>query len=334
MRLKGKIDVIKEISISDDDGDRGDEGFCIDVINKKLFLPCKEIQGKLNLEKFKTICDDLLEMIKNLIDEVKNEKSFGNLIKFVDDYAMKYIEINKLIKHHKRQKHAVDNLKYVHELVNREKGDKTDNSEELFFQWKCNYHQNLYDIKYQKNFQLSWIQSQVEQNEFRLNLVENKTKSEVQNFKEKKSSEHKTFRRIKNFYSLKIKELQAEVKRMSAEYDKQIDEVELRYQIAAEEKKRFQQSIDNEMKFFAQREQEIKDFIALREKKAADKRLREMQEQKAVKLQSWWRGEMVRKYKGPFKFFRRRAQEVDVELELEKKNAKSAALKAAKKKKN
>lgn len=333
IRLKGEIDVIKEISINVDDDDRDEEGFCVNVIDKKFFQPCKEIQGKLNLEKFREICDDFLEMIVNLIDEIKHEKSFNNLTRYVDDYALKWIKINTIIKSYKRQKHAVENLKYVHELVNREDEDKTDNSDELYFQWKCNYHQNVYDIKYQKNFQLSWIKSQVQQNEFRLNLIENKTKSEVANFKEKKLKEQKVFRRIKNFYNLKIKELQEEVKRMNAEYDKQIDEVELRYQIAVEEKKRFQQSIDNEMKFFTQREQEIKDFIVLREKKAADKKLREMQELKAVKLQSWWRGEMVRKFKGPFKFYKRRAQEVHDELELERKNARSAALKAAKKKK-
>lgn len=332
-RLKGKIDVIKEISISDDDGDRGDEGFCVDVIDKMVFMPCKEIQGKLNLEKFQKIIDDLLELIKNLINELKNKKSFQNLTKFVDDFALKWIKINSTLKNYKRQKHAIENLKYVNELVKREEHDKTDNSDELLFQWKCNYHQNLYDIKFQMNFQLAWIQSQVEQNDFRLNLLETHTKSKIEEFKEKKFNEHKNFQRIKNFYTLKIKELQEEVKRMSIEYDKQIDEVELRYQIAAEEKKRFQQSIDNEMKFFAQREQEIKDFIMAKEKKAADERLREMQELKAVKLQSWWRGEMVRNFKGPYKIYKRRAQEVQDEFELEKENARKATLKATKKKK-
>lgn len=333
IRLKSKIDVIKEISISDNDGECGEEGFCVDVIDKKYFMPCMEIQGKLNLEKFRKNCGELLEVTEKLIHELKHEKTFKNLIKFVDDYALKWIELSSTIKNHKRQKQAVENLKYVLELIKKEKEDKIDKSEELLFQSKCNYHQNVYDIKYQKKFQLSWLQSQIEQNEFRLNLMESKTRSEIQNFNNKIKNERENFRRIKNFYTQKIQELQSETKRMNAEYDKQIDEVELRYQIAVEEKKRFQQSIDNEMKFFAQREQEIKDFILAREKKAADKKLREMQELKAVKLQSWWRGEMVRKFKGPYKVYKRRAQEVHDALEIERKIPKKAALKGSKKKK-
>lgn len=332
-RFIKKIDVIKEISVSENDCDRSyNTPHCVNVIDKKHFSPCKDIQWKLNLEKFHKNCCELSDVLESLISELQDENSFDSLTKFVDECASKWINYNSILKTHRRKKQTIKNLEYVQDLVKHDDVDKPDDSEEIFFQWKIDFYQNVYDIKLQKKFQLAWIQAQINQNDFRLNAIEHKTKAEASNYAAKKKKERKAADKIQNFYNLKVKELDAEVKRMSAEYDKQIDEVEFRYQIAAEEKKRFQQMLDNEMNIFAQREQELKDFIAAREKKAADEKLRELQEVKAVKLQSWWRGEMVRQFKGPFKFYRTREREVLKELEQERQKARNAP-KGAKKKK-
>lgn len=76
--------------------------------------------------------------------------------------------------------------------------------------------------------------------------------------------------------------------------------------------------VDKEMKIFALRQQEMKDYIVMKERKAADMKLREIQRVMAIKLQSWWRGEMVRQFRGPYQIYQKRAFYVKDALRLGK----------------
>lgn len=306
-RLNKKISVVSEIPLLDD---VNRASICLEIIDKNKFSPCKDIQGQLNHEKLRQTCNDVYEMLAALILELQTKNSYRTLIDAVDKCSANYVNSYFTMKHYQRQKQNVNKFKHVTNLMKHEHTVVKDNTAEILYEWKCAYHQSDYDLNLEKRFQVAWIESQVAQNDLRLKKIENGTHKKIATMKISRLTEKKAFHKIKSFYRKKIDELQAEVKRMSNEYDKQIDEVEFRYQIAAEDKKRYEQMVDSEMKLYAKREQEMLDYVAMKEKKAADNKLREMQEAKALKIQSWWRGEMVRKFRGPFKLYKLRSRAI------------------------
>jgi hypothetical protein len=82
----------------------------------------------------------------------------------------------------------------------------------------------------------------------------------------------------------------------------------MEYQIALNEQRRLQQTVESEHEKFAKREIELKNYNEMKQKKAADEKLRELQEIKVVVIQAWWRGEMVRHHIGIFRAFKKRAK--------------------------
>lgn len=327
-RLCKKVSIVSEIPLLDD---VNRAAICLELIDKNKFSPCKDIQGQLNHEKLRQSFDDLNEMLTALIRELQTQKTYQTLINAVDKCAANYVNLFFIMKNYQRQRHNMNKFKHITDLMKHDasKIEVKDDTAEMLYEWKYAYHQSNYDIKLEKRFQVAWISSQVAQNDLRLKKVEDGTLKKMATMKTSRFNKRNVFKKIKSFYDKKVEELQAEVTRMSSEYDKQIDEVEFRYQIAAEDMKRYTQMVDSEMKLYAKREQEMLDYIAMKQKKAAENKLREMQEVKAIKLQSWWRGEMVRRFRGPFKHYKARSRAVQ---DL-KRHQKAANLKSKNKKK-
>jgi len=123
---------------------------------------------------------------------------------------------------------------------------------------------------------------------------------------------------ISNFYSYKTKELYDEASNMSTLFDQKMEELELRFQIAKSERKESEEMVEKEKKFFESRQKQIDDYLAHKAKKAADKKLRELQEAKSITIQAWWRGIMVRCYLGSFKKFKKRARKIRQEMRAAK----------------
>jgi hypothetical protein len=132
---------------------------------------------------------------------------------------------------------------------------------------------------------------------------------------------------ISNFYDRKTKELYDEASDVSNMYDKKMEELELRFQIAKSERQEAKEMAENEKQIFESRQKQIDDYLAHKAKKAADKKLRELQEAKSITIQAWWRGVMVRCYLGSFKKFKKRARKIRREM----RDAKSQKNKGKKK---
>lgn len=78
--------------------------------------------------------------------------------------------------------------------------------------------------------------------------------------------------------------------------------------------------IQSEHEKFEKSDCEIKAYQEQKRKKAADKKLRELQEVKVVVIQAWRRGLMVRKHLGMFKTYKKRAKEIKNEFRKERAN--------------
>lgn len=120
--------------------------------------------------------------------------------------------------------------------------------------------------------------------------------------------------KVSKFYNVKTKELQDEDKRLSAEYDFQIDNVETQFQIASSAKKELMQIIQAEQKKFDEREREMKAYLEAKRMKESEEKLLALQSVKVVVIQAWWRGNMVRKHLGQFKTFMKRARKIKNEF--------------------
>lgn len=222
-RLCKKIFIVAEIPLIEKDY-RGSV-ICLIIIDANKFLPCKEIQGKLNHEKFQKTCAEIQEKLTALILELQMQSSYRLLINFVDDCAGKYLKTNFTLENYHKQKKTKDDVD-VGDLLKQECVEQIrkhveheDDTERILFEWKFAYSQNKYHAKMEMQFQTAWIKSHVDQNYLWLKRIETRTRKMMSEFKTSREYERRILQRIKAFYAKKIEELQEEVKRMSAKYD-------------------------------------------------------------------------------------------------------------------
>jgi hypothetical protein len=226
-------------------------------------------------------------------------------------------------------------LKYNTSLKSNDDGESLSaktrllRAERDLFETYAKHYQSEWHTNLERTFYLDWVQSQLTENDLFCSISEEKICESIAKYQTMKSDEEKLAAKIIKFYSGKIQEMQDDAAQMSAEYDMQIEENELRYQIVTNERRRFDQMKENEEKFYENRAKEISDYLAMRQKKAADKALKILQETKATFIQAWWRGTMVRHFLGPFKSFKKRALKIRKEMRQARagKNKKNQARK-------
>ena len=114
---------------------------------------------------------------------------------------------------------------------------------------------------------------------------------------------------------------------MSIEYDKHMEDAELRYQIISEEKRKFDILVDQENEKFQTKQKAVNDYLEFKRRRAAAKKLHDLQEFNILIIQSWWRGELVRHFLGPFKAYKKRSKKIKRQMRLEKKGKKKQSKK-------
>lgn len=286
------------------------------------FPICQEFKGRLNELKLQDDCVRIYETLKNLHDELLHSQSFATFTKTVDDNCTFYMNRLETVTNYYQKKAQ---LKELYEKIIHLHGDlieKLRAMDKTLFQTKLNVAENEQRANIDKKLMLTWIADKKRQNVLKFQVDEKKINENLKRLQDLIRRENVSRRKIENYYDLKVAELQKETLRMSEEYDQKLDEVELKLQIVKNTKNLLNQAIESEGKIFTQRQLEMDEYIAIRNRKAAEKLLRELHERNATFIQAWWRGCLVRHHLGPFKMYFKRAKAIRKEMKSATKKKK------------
>lgn len=319
-----KLQLIQTFLVDTSDEPSSDIGTCHRIIDVKTFLPCKSIQGVLNQEKFLSDSQDLIQLLEELINELKTSQTFEVLMKNVDESSKELLDFDFIMRNFNKQKKAVSKLKGILHVQKEYDQQKLADTENELFNQRIQHRKNQLDVEMEKNYNQSLVAANLQQNETKLSNEKDRVSKDLLDVTFKTYEAEDVYFKTCKFYNGRLKQLNDEIARMNIEYDTQLEKNETEFHLATNEKRAVQALIKLEHEKFAQREREMNDWQETKRKKAEDRKLREIQEIKIVIIQAWWRGVMVRQNLGSFRAFKKRAKIIKKEFQ---------ALKAKRKKK-
>ncbi|CAG9797796.1 unnamed protein product [Chironomus riparius] len=315
-----KIKIISSLPLDPNECDEEDPNLDCPVIHPTMFKPCKDktVQAFLGKQMIKEKCDEVCEVLENLRRELNETGTFKTLIDYVDDFCKQYLKDLAIFEEYDENVKALNKVKkdmiqFKKATVQRKR--ELDNE---VYKTTLSYYKTQQDALVDIKLTSNWIDARVRQKELMESIKLEKINKSAENFEFMAIKEQSCGNAIESFYEYKIKELYDEASRISALYDKKMEELELRFQIAKNERRESEVMADNEKKLFESRQKQIDDYLAHKAKVAADKKLRELQEVKSITIQAWWRGVMVRCYLGSFKKFKKRARKIRQEMRAAK----------------
>lgn len=321
----GKLKVIQAVQLDDKECEGEDAPVCRRVIDLERFQPCKDVQGALNAEKFRNDLGELSKTLKLIMQELLASGTVDCLVNIVDKTSSELLANHSTFIHHEQQKLAVKKLEeMLGSQKNYEKKIELETDNKLF-DCLIQKEQLKNDVKTDMTYNKDWIASKIRQNDLKLTNDSLKIKTKLFNAtRETYEAEDVHFKVVK-FYNRRIEETKRETKLMNETYDQQMEQIELKLSIANSEKNELEQQMKAEQRDFDRREAEIKSYLDEKRQKEEAEKLLVLQSAKIIVIQAWWRGQMVRKFFGSFKKYRKRAKEIRKEFR---------AMRAARKKRN
>lgn len=297
------------------------------MIDIKSFEKINDVLILKDKMKLKEDFNKILEIFKNLYDELRTKQSFNGLIKTVE------MDLEELTKHEfllhncEKQRDAMEKLKKVLRHQKEIENDHDKAADDELTQQDAIFYQTMIGCHIEKRYVDSWIQSQLCQNEIHLRCQEEEVDERLFGSSHNTFNENDVQAKTEKFYHEQIEEMTQEADRMSIEYDKYMEKAELKYQIISEEKRKFDILVDQEMEKFQTKQKAVNDYLEFKRRRAAAKKLHDLQEFNVVIIQAWWRGELVRHFLGPFKAYKKRSKNVKRQIRLEKKGKKKQSKK-------
>lgn len=301
--------------------------------NSKWMIDIKsfeKISDVLNLKdkiKLKEDFNKVLEIFKNLYDELRTKQTFDGLIETVEMDLEELTKHELLLNNCEKQRDAMEKLKRVLRRQKEIANDHNKAADDELTQQDAIFYQTMIGCHIEKRYVDSWIQSQLCQNEIHLRYKEEEVDERLFGSSHNTFNENDVQAKTEKFYHLQIEEMTKEADRMSIEYDKYMEKAELEYQIISEEKRKFDILVDQENEKFQTKQKAVNDYLEFKKRRVAAKKLHDLQEFNVVIIQAWWRGELVRHFLGPFKAYKKRSKNVKRQMRLEKKGKKKQSKK-------
>lgn len=305
-----RLELVRTFPLNESEFGQREKPVCHSIFDTETFIRCRDIQSALNKEKLSQDCQRVYEILCNVHDELDSSQTFSKLTDYVDECVKELLDLQTLMENHRKQKTFAENLKKMfatrEERERREEADLINES----FQTAEMHYQHEMDLSVETKYVESWFQSQLRQKELALMKSEEEANKELlETTIQKFATENVSFK-ICKFYRQRIKELQDENTKMSAEYFIQLENYEMEFEIATKIKKDLDLMIQTEQENFAQRDKEMIEYQLKKRQKETDKKLLDLQQAKAIVIQAWWRGVMVRQFLGRFKAFKKRARQM------------------------
>lgn len=316
--LRDAIAQMNVIAVVDIDCNNNVSSNCIKsewMIDIESFEKISDVMNLKDKTKLKEDLITVLEIFKNLFDELNTKQTFNSMMKSIEMDLEEVVKHEFLLNNCEKQRVAMEklkkNLRHQKEIVK----DIEKAVDDELMQQDVNYYQSMIECNMEKRYVDSWIQSQLSQNEKTLHYEQDEANERLFGFSHDTFNENDVQAKTEKFYRVQIEEMTKEADKMSIEYDKHMEEAELRYQIISEEKRKFDILVDQENEKFQTKQNAVNDYLEFKRRRAAAKKLHDLQEFNILIIQSWWRGELVRHFLGPFKAYEIRKEREEETIE-------------------
>lgn len=241
---------------------------------------------------------DLIQFLRELKISIESERNFSSLIDKVDDEIEKSKRTLRLVEELnslKEIKKQSENQLREKENVQKESENEIINQEII---QELSRHQKVYEMTKKINFVKLKNQNILSQQELQIQINEKKANDQLLMTAIDETYSKDAYFKIIKFYRVKMKELKEEILEMENNYNEFIESVETKLQEGVSEQRRLLKTINRERELFEERKTQLENY-------ELEKRQFFEERTKAVVIQAWWRGTMVRRNLGPFKKLRK-----------------------------
>ncbi|PIK45514.1 hypothetical protein BSL78_17618 [Apostichopus japonicus] len=239
-------------------------------------------------------------ILDKTLNELKDTCSFEALIEAVNLEKSKKAEIQKTILKEEEGRKEIRSLQRQIQNVKVEREDEIQQRNQMIAHLK----DQLQEMKAKTNMEGKYIQKDAEvavnQTQKKCTLVEKQLKEEIELLNEKIGEEERVNIEIEQYLRTHQAELEEKVEHWMEKYDKDVEAKTHELDVLKASKANDLARLQELTKLYAEYEQVVVED-RIEKEKARRKEEQELEELKAcVKVQSWWRGVMVRRQLGPY----------------------------------
>jgi len=253
-----------------------------------------------NLAKMQSDRQFLQDVLSEAMDEINLEKTFMSLIQSVTAERDKKAELQNTILKEEEGRKRIRSLQRQIQNVKVELEEEIQQRNEMIAHLK----DQLQEMKAKTSMEGKYVQKDAEvavsQVQKRCALNEKQLKDEIELIKKKIDEEIRVNQEIEQYLKAHQTELEEKVDYWMEKYDKDVDQKTHQLEVLKASKANDLARLQELTKLYAEYEQVV---VEDRIEKEKIRRLQEqeLEELKAtVRLQSWWRGIMVRRQIGPY----------------------------------
>jgi len=253
-----------------------------------------------NLQKVQSDRKFLFDILNETLKEIKTNQTFSTLINAVQDEKKKKSELQEIIAKEEQSRKKVKQLQKQLLDVKKEKEIEVQKRKEMIAHLK----DQLQETKAKTSMETKYIKKDAEVRvscaQKQCQKTETELKEEIESLKQKIDEEARVNSEIESFLKQHYKMLEEKLKYWIDKYDTDVEakqhELDTLKSNKADDLKRLQEltylyNKYDEVVKEDKREKEI-------ERKKAEQELEELRS--CIKIQSWWRGIMVRRQLGPY----------------------------------
>ncbi|XP_022088174.1 IQ domain-containing protein G-like [Acanthaster planci] len=253
-----------------------------------------------NLAKMQVDRQFLQDVLSEAMEEITLEKTFTSLIQSVTAERDKKAELQNTILKEEEGRKRIRSLQRQIQNVKVELEEETQQRNEMIAHLK----DQLQEMKAKTSMEGKYVQKDAEvavyQVQKRCMLSEKQLKDEIELIKKKIDEEIRVNQEIEQYLKAHQTELEEKVDYWMEKYDKDVDQKTHQLEVLKASKANDLSRLQELTRLYAEYEQVVVEDRIEKEK------IRRLQEQEleelksTVKLQSWWRGIMVRRQLGPY----------------------------------
>ncbi|KAK0077659.1 hypothetical protein PV326_009898, partial [Microctonus aethiopoides] len=256
------------------------------------------------LEKVKKLRRDgmyVRELMENIKNEMKKNGSFNLLIKLIEESASKEKEENDILVNYKKAEIAVTSARKTLQDENTAHRHEIDALKAELVNLKHTKKKLMLKADMAMRYTSAWETAQCEQSSLRCNIILKDLNTYLHDCLIREKNELRVTREIDAFLKQNIVFNKQTTAHWRERYNREMQMYEEKNNELRKEIETKRNTLDILEAQFQERQEFIDDYLA--EKKVA--RLRRKYDEHrcncAIKIQSWWRGVMVRRKLGPYR---------------------------------
>lgn len=241
------------------------------------------------------------KVMGQVIYELQKSRSFDGLLERLEEHKRSKEDEEELLQEAKDKKKEVRNLKKMLDNENGVMKDKIRKINEEIGRLKDEIEELTSETKIKHKYIQGWENSRIEMNQINLLNQEEYYSNQIKSYTSEIEREERVHTEVELFLIETMKEYEEQILVWMEKYDQELEEKETDIQVLKEKREEQFIKLENLAKLYDKHKIEIEEYLVVREKRRQEQEKFEKMVQATLRIQSWWRGIMVRKCLGPYR---------------------------------